>query len=344
MNMNKKSSYRNFDPNDLSRIPGNLYGLPHGLEDASVVILPVPWEVTVSYKQGTAEGPSMVLQASHQVDLYDLEFPDAWKKGLYMDEISQIWKAKSKKLRKKAAEYIAFLEKGSDSRSNRKMHEIKVQINKECNALNKWVFKRSSELLSKGKIVGTLGGDHSTCLGLIQAMAARYKSFSILQIDAHADLRQAYEGFTFSHASIMYNALKLPQLKKLVQVGVRDLCEAEARYMAKNSRVICHYDREIKKRQYSGESWDSVCDEIVKGLSEQVYISFDVDGLKPDLCPHTGTPVPGGLDFEEAVFLMKKVKTKGKKIIGFDISETGNSEWDGNVTARILWRLAHLLI
>ena len=342
--MNKKNSYKNFDPNDLSRIQGNLYGLPHSLEDASVVILPVPWEVTVSYNHGTAEGPSKVLRASQQVDLYDLEFPDAWKEGLYMDEISPLWKAKSQKLRKKAAEYIAFLENGSNSRSNRKMHEIKVQINKECNALNKWVFKRSSELLSKGKIVGTLGGDHSTCLGLIQAMAARYKSFSILQIDAHADLRQAYEGFTFSHASIMYNALKLPQLKKLVQIGVRDLCEAEAGYIAKNSRITCHYDREIKKRQYSGESWDSICEEIVKGLSDQVYISFDVDGLKPDLCPHTGTPVPGGLDFEEAVFLLKKVKTKGKKIIGFDISETGNSEWDGNVAARILWRLAHLLI
>ena len=196
-------------------------------------------------------------------------------------------------------------------------------------------------------MVALLGGDHSTPLGLMQALATKYDNFGILQIDAHADLRDAYEGFEFSHASIMFNALKIPQISKLVQVGIRDYCEAEANLIKNsNGRVVTFFDQAIKEKQYEGASWANVCDEIIKQLPDNVYISFDIDGLDPKLCPHTGTPVAGGFEFAEIVFLIKRVVASGKKIISFDLVEVAcgdveNEEWDANVGARMLFKLCN---
>jgi agmatinase len=187
--------------------------------------------------------------------------------------------------------------------------------------------------IKAGKIVGVIGGDHSTPFGLIQAVNDRGE-FSILQIDAHADLRMAYEGFTWSHASIMRNVIEqLPQATRLVQVGVRDYCEEEYDYTFQMRRVVTYFDNESGDRP-----WDAQCDEIVECLPPRVYVSFDVDGLEPSLCPHTGTPVPGGLTFNNTLKLLDKLSRK-RKIIGFDVCETGNDPWDANVAARILYKL-----
>jgi agmatinase len=181
----------------------------------------------------------------------------------------------------------------------------------------------------------------------MQALAKQYPDYSILHIDAHADLRVAYEGFTFSHASIMDNALKIPQISRLVQVGIRDLSPAEAERIAQsNGRVHTFYDWSLKERQFTGQSWHQTCDEILASLSDRVYVSFDIDGLNPTLCPHTGTPVPGGLLFEEATYLLKRLARSGKRIVGFDLCEVapGEDDWDGNVGARILYRLVSAII
>jgi agmatinase len=214
--------------------------------------------------------------------------------------------------------------------------------------MNEWVYTKSKDLLAKGKKVGLLGGDHSTALGYIKALSETYESFGILQLDAHCDLRKSYEGLTFSHGSIMYNTLdSVQQISKLVQVGIRDYCEAEWDYICNsNFKVITYFERELKERMFEGQTWQVIADEIVSHLPDHIYISYDVDGLDPKLCPHTGTPVPGGLDMEQLNFIFKKIILSGKKIIGFDLSETGISPdgWDENVGARILFKLSNLIL
>jgi agmatinase len=205
------------------------------------------------------------------------------------------------------------------------------------------VKAQTSAFLDKGKIVATIGGDHSTPLGLIQSLADRHGEFGILQIDAHMDLRNSYEGFRYSHASIMYNALKLPQVTKLVQVGIRDYCAEEEQVVADmNGRVIVHFDEDLHREKWAGSSWMDMANKFVADLPEKVYVSFDMDGLDPSLCPNTGTPVAGGLSFAEAMYLLEEVVRTGRQLIGFDVSEAGNHPWDANVAARVILKLCAL--
>jgi agmatinase len=335
-----------FDPNGMGDANGNIYGLPFDTDDARLVILPVPWEVTVSYQAGTALAPAAILDASLQVDLYDPFVTDAWKLGIAMKDIDLDIHAKSNIFRQKAEYYLRQLELGTEAEEPGALPALRSEINLECNMLNQWVRKQSLELLNKNKIVALLGGDHSTPFGLMQALAEKYPSFGILHIDAHADLREAYEGFEFSHASIMNNAIKLKQIKQLVQVAIRDYCEAEKRLIQSEQRITTFFDREIKHQQFEGKSWSSICDDIIETLPEKVYLSFDIDGLDPKLCPNTGTPVPGGLEFEQALFLIEKLVISGRTIIGFDLNEVApnSNEWDANVAARLLYRLANMCL
>ena len=214
--------------------------------------------------------------------------------------------------------------------------------------MNDWVYDQTKQLLENGKLVGLIGGDHSTPLGYLKATAEHHGDFGILQIDAHCDLRTAYEDFKYSHASIMYNALaEIPQLTKLVQVGIRDYSEDENQFIIDNpERVTTFFDKDIKERQYEGETWKTLVDEIVQRLPPKVYVSFDIDGLDPKLCPNTGTPVAGGFEADQINYLFKKVIESGRKLLGFDLNEVGVGEGglDANIAARILFRLCNLLV
>ena len=222
------------------------------------------------------------------------------------------------------------------------------EINEGSQMLNGWVYQQTKELLNAGKLVGLLGGDHSTPLGFWKAIGETHGEFGILQIDAHCDLRISYEDFTYSHASITYNGIKeIPELIKVVQLGVRDFSKAEMDFVSNsNDRINTYYYYQLKERQYEGESWKSICDEIISKLPQQVYISFDIDGLDPKLCPNTGTPVQGGLEADQVNYLFSRLKKSGRKIIGFDLVEVGvdELEWDANVGARELWKLCNLLV
>ncbi len=331
---------KNVDPNGPG-IKGNLFGLPFTPEEASIVVVPVPWEVTVSYKEGTASGPQAILDASSQIDLFHREITDIWKLGVAMLPIQNKLYDENKVLRDLAASHIQALENRTNTEANR---IIVDKINESCENLNIYVKTTCARLLREGKLVGILGGDHSTPLGFLRALSDKYDRFGILQIDAHADLRKAYEGFQYSHGSIMYNALKLPAVGKIVQVGIRDFCEEEMEMMQRaGARVKTFFDSDINEASYHGKSWAIQCDEIIKELPELVYISFDIDGLNPKLCPHTGTPVPGGFELEQITFLIKQLVKSGKKIIGFDLCEVAPSadEWDANVGARTLWELCN---
>lgn len=338
----------NYDPNSVGNPNNNIFGLPSTEDNSLLVILPVPWEVTVSYAAGTARAPEAILKASLQVDLFDPEMPDAWKQGFYMRPVDKKILMKSDYLRKEAELYIDYISKGEEVLANQFMCKTLKDVNEGSLFLNNWVYEQTKALLEKGKLVAVLGGDHSTPLGFFKAMAEKHGDFGILQIDAHCDLRDAYEGFNYSHASIMYNALKeINELNRLVQIGIRDYSADEWNYIKNsNYRVVTYFDKEIKNRMYEGQSWKLIAEEIVSKLPEKIYISFDVDGLDPKLCPHTGTPVQGGFETEQVYYLFSKILQSGKKIIGFDLNETGVSEsdWDANVSARILFKLCNLLV
>jgi agmatinase len=218
---------------------------------------------------------------------------------------------------------------------------------KEMNAkgakINAQLKSVASPLVEKNKIVGVIGGEHSAPLGLMQALAEK-ESYGILHIDAHHDLREAYEGYQFSHASIMYNALQSAKnITRLVSVGIRDFSEDEAQ-TAKDRRISTYYWGAVNRQLLSGRSWHDVVKDILQDLPDRVYVSFDIDGLSPEFCPSTGTPVPGGLSFDQASYLLEELGRSQKKIVGFDLCEVApqaqtDDEWDANVGARILYKL-----
>jgi len=341
--------FANYDPNSVGNPNNNIFGLPTNELDARLVILPVPWEVTVSYGAGTARGADAILKASLQVDLFDTEFPETWKQGYFIKPVDKKILMKSDYLRKEAELYIDYISKGDEVSANQFMTKTLKEVNEGSIFLNNWVYEQTKALLNNDKLVCVLGGDHSTPIGFMKAIGEKYGDFGILQIDAHCDLRKAYEGFNYSHASIMYNVLnEIPQMKKLVQAGIRDFGSDEWEYVENsNSRVEVYLDKQIRNRQYEGDTWKNIAEEIVSKLPQHVYISFDIDGLDRKLCPFTGTPVPGGFELEQVFYLFSKVLKSGKKIIGFDLNEVGiggDTDWDANVGARVLYKLCNLLV
>lgn len=346
--MSKEFKIKNFDQNGVGQLNDGLFGLPFDMEESEVVLVPVPWEVTVSYGGGTADGPAAIADASYQVDLYDPVVKDAWKMGIWLDEANPLIREKSDVLRQRVEGYINMMANGEDPEKNRTMQTIAQQVQEGCFWMNIEVKRQVNFFFDKNKIVGLIGGDHSTPLGMMQAVSEKFGKFAILQIDAHADLRNAYEGFEYSHASIMYNALKIMNVEKLVQVGIRDICQEEVDFINNSEgRVRTFYDRDIKHAMYGGDSWDKICDRIVIELPQQIYLSFDIDGLDPKLCPNTGTPVAGGFEAEQVLYLIEKIVKSGKKIVAFDLNEVSpgkdGSEWDANVAARLLYRICNLV-
>lgn len=336
MNESKASKIKNYNPSGVGINNGQLFGFPFSFEDAEVIALPVPWEVTTSFGSGTSKGPARLIEISPQLDTYHPDYPTAWHKGIYNLAIAEEIEQLNNKFKIKAQELILLQEKGV------KQSELQAQIdkvNEACEYLRKWVFEQAQKVLNREKKLLLIGGDHSTPLGYLQALAQHHADFGILQIDAHADLRKAYEGFTYSHASIMYNAMQIGNISKLVQVGIRDICQEEVDLINNDDRIHCVYDWDIKRQQFDGKTTKAILEDIINYLPQKVYVSFDVDGLDPALCPNTGTPVPGGLSFNEAIEIIRLVKVSGREIIGADINEVGNDEWDANVAARIVYQL-----
>jgi agmatinase len=343
--MKKEDIIKQFNPNDLGKEDSGIFGLPFTPENADIVLIPVPWEATVSYGSGTAFGPDAIFEASLQMDLNHYDYPNLWKRGIAMDEFPEEILMLGAHVREKAEKVIRSLEKGKDPAKSKKMRENYEMVNDACEALNDWVEDRVKYWRKKKKIVGLVGGDHSTPLGYLRHLATEHKEFGVLVLDAHLDLRKAFEGFTYSHASIFRNAMELPQITKLVQAGIRDFCLEETEFVeSQKGRISVHYDRHLQRESMSGKSWKKLFEGIIAELPEKVYVSIDIDGLDPKLCPNTGTPVPGGFQFEQACFLLDLLGKSGKKIIGFDLCEVspGEDDWDGNVGARMLYQLCGL--
>lgn len=313
-----------FDPDGPADPGSGVFGLCTPAEEAALVLLAAPWEATVSYRGGTARGPEAILAASHQVELFDLEVGTPYEHGI-------AWVRPKPELASFHREALSARKRGDTEAVNRLCHQM-VEIISE--AVDEW--------MGQGRIVGLVGGDHSTALGAMEAAARRNPGLGVLQIDAHADLREAYQGYTNSHASVMYNVLKRAEgVARLVQVGVRDLGEQEYDRIHSDPRIVCSFDRDLHRL-----SWE----EVLAPLPNSVWVSCDVDGLEPSLCPNTGTPVPGGLRWDQVSSLLNALVASGRRIVGFDLCEVSpapgleqerlGESWDAAVGARLLYRLA----
>jgi len=302
-------------------------------EHAGLILIPAPFDATTSFRSGCAEASQSILKVSNQVDLYHPLFPEAWKKGItLLQESSQIhsWNKEAHKAVEMA-------------RANYDEIHIK-QVNTIGFELNTWLSQETNKYLNRGKKVAVIGGDHSTPFGAIKEFLGKYPHMGFLHIDAHLDLRPSYEGFEWSHASIMYNVVTKLKPACMVQVGIRDFCDEELQLAKQHPEIHTFFDRDLFAKKSSGVTWQIIVNDILALLPADVYISFDIDGLDPSLCPSTGTPVPGGLSFQEAVYLLNQLILSGRKIIGFDLNEVGAGTWDGIVASRLLYELCILTL
>lgn len=350
---------RDFDPNAAAEPGAGIFGLPHSRDEAKIVLLPVPFDATTSYGGGAAAGPAAILAASMQVDLLDHHFGLVYQHGIHLADAPEPISDASRTARDLAAPII---ERGrplpEDAAALRQIEEAGDDVNAHTHD----EFLR---ILRAGKIPGLVGGDHSTPYGAIRAGAEHLahlakhgdadaaQGLGILHIDAHFDLRLAFEGFRWSHASIMRNVMHdVKGVTRLVPVGIRDYCPEELDYARQSGgRIRPHFDADIHAALDDGTPFSRICDAILADLPPCIHISFDIDGLDPALCPGTGTPVPGGLSFNRAAALLAAVRRAGKRVIGFDLVEVSPapsvdpdapSEWDANVGARLLYKLCGL--
>lgn len=333
-----------FDPDGPGGGEG-LFGVPCPVDDALVRVIPVPWEATASYGRGARCGPAAVLAASMQVDLDDVDFGAAWKAGIALVDDGAEIAALDAQAEAPALDNIAA--GGGDAAAIALVDALSERV-------NAIVYAAAKRALQDGAIPAVLGGDHSAPYGLIRAVAERYPGVGILHVDAHADLRDAFLGFRWSHASIHHNSLLLPGVGRLVGVGYRDIGGAErARIDAEPERIRAHFDHRLSAALMAGAAWADLAASIVADLPPDVYISFDIDGLCPTLCPNTGTPVPGGLSFPMMQLLLREVGAR-RNVVGFDLCEvspgpggiappsrrrSSAAEWDANVGARVLYKL-----
>jgi agmatinase len=339
-----------FDPNAAATPDSGIFGLSHNASEARVILLQAPFDATTSYRRGAAHGPEAILRASRQVDLHDFETGDPYLSGIHLCHAPPLMAEWNEQARAAADPVIAAA--GDLSESPELQHQLSL-VNEAGERVTRTIEGLAGEYLSGAhrgayphRIVGLIGGDHSVSLGTIAAHARRFPGMGILHLDAHADLRRAYEGFVHSHASIMDNVMeRVAGVARLVQVGIRDACDEEVeRARSSHGRIVMHTEAALRHALFGGEPWTQICDRIVAGLPQQVYVSFDIDGLDPALCPHTGTPVPGGLSFAEATALLHAVVRSGRLLCGFDLTEVApgpdpDDEWDGNVGARVLYKL-----
>lgn len=345
------SSAHDFDPDAPADASGGLFGLSHGPGEARVRVLGVPFDATTSYRRGAARGPEAILRASHQVDLLDLQqqgWPGGdgrpWQAGIHLELDAEVaaWNDEV------APAAAAIHEVGGRVGDDPALQAAIDRIDELGTRLNERVRRWTAEQLSAGRVPVVLGGDHSVPFGAIQAAAAHRPGLGLLHVDAHADLRPAYEGFRWSHASILHNLLEgCPELGEVLSVGLRDLGEVEVRRIESEPRVQAVLGHDWGQARCRGENLASRVARELECLPREVWVTFDIDGLEPSWCPGTGTPVPGGLTWDEALLWLGALVESGRRIVGLDLCEVSpgagepaeEDSWDAIVGARLLYKL-----
>ncbi|MBC7395857.1 MAG: arginase family protein, partial [Bdellovibrionales bacterium] len=309
-----------YDPSAAADPNAGIFGLPYSYEEAKLIYLSVPWEATTSYGGGTVFGPQAIINASPQMDIYDLDVQDPYRCGLHALPVSSEI-MKDNEHAKGLAQSIK--DAHGETKGNPFLQKSLQEVNALSKKLNRYVFQEVSRILDDGKIAVLIGGDHSVPFGAFQAAAKKFGTFGILHFDAHSDTRHSYMGFEHSHASIMHNAATfIPEITQITQVGIRDFCDDEIQFtQSQGTRFKIFFDQHISDLKLRGKSFLEITESILQSLPDKVWVSFDIDGLDPRYCPHTGTPVPGGLEYAEAIFILKLLARSGRTIIGFDLNE-----------------------
>lgn len=271
------------------------------LHSSKIAVLQAPYEHTVSYGGGTKRGPAAIIKASHYVEFYDEELD----RELCNDT---------------GIATLPALELGK--KSDKKALDL--------------IHSSVEELLALGKFVVTLGGEHTISQAPIRAHLAKYPGLSVLQFDAHSDLRQSYQGSIYSHASVMARVCEFLDPKRLIQVGIRAQCIEESQFIRHNG-ITTLYAHEIRnsRRQYD---W---MDLVLEKLTDHVYVTFDVDGFDPSIMPSTGTPEPNGLYWAETMALLRRIGEQ-KKIVGCDVVELApvkNVTYPDLTAAKLVYKL-----
>jgi agmatinase len=249
-------------------------------EQSRVLVLPISYEGTVSYGTGTAKGAAAIIDASRNMELYDEETDtEPFKIGVHT--LSEAYSLETPE------------------------------------AMMNALYERAKELVASNKFLVSLGGEHSISAPLIRAHAEKFHNLSILQIDAHADLREEYDGTPFSHASIMARTVKDLRIPA-VQVGIRSISAEEALLLDELPHTKIFWAKDIVGRT----DW---IENAINLLGENVYLTIDIDGLDPSLVPNTGTPEPGGLGWYETLLLIRKLAEK-KRVVGMDLVEYSHVE------------------
>ncbi len=329
--------------NLTGRTNTNIFGLDSSFDFSEVILIPANWDATSSNKKGSSNSPSKILKASPQCDLFNPDFIGFPNNGIHLLPENQSMITLNRETSKSADLVIKELETKGTLEENNLAKEALVDVNKASEIFNQHIYDQSEMCIKENKLIGLIGGDHSCSHGLINALIDYIDSFSILQIDAHMDLRKKYQGFDYSHASIMYNMLENQDIKRLIQLGVREYCEEEYTTMKESKgRIKTYFDQDIKDNLFKGKTWDSICKKIINNCGEKIYLSIDMDGLTPIYSQHTGTPVIGGISTDHIYYLINQIVKAKKVIIGFDIVETNGDHESFDIIAatQLLYKIA----
>ncbi|MCC6405668.1 MAG: arginase family protein, partial [Planctomycetes bacterium] len=282
--------------------------------------------------------------ASKQVDLFDLATGRPYEAGIAMLDADPRVLKHNREASKLADRVIAA---GGVVAGKRELEKALARVNELGSDVNELVYRASKRVLESGKLLALVGGDHSTPFGAIRAALELHPKLGVLHFDAHADLRVAYEGFEWSHASIMENVTRRLPLARLVQVGIRDFCEDEYELIrASKGRIVTLFDRDWQNAKLEGRDLKKRVRAHLAKLPRDVYVSFDIDAFDPTLCPSTGTPVPGGLSWGDAMFWLDELVRAKKRVVALDLNEVNpgpaaddEDSWDAMVGARLLYRM-----
>lgn len=338
-----------FDPNGLVPDNGNYFGFPVEADDAALVLISAPWDTTVSTRAGSSYAPDAIIEASRFVDFYEPMAPDSWRKGIATLPIDYSIQDLSHRLRSDADKVIQMSHSDADYILTNMMHERRLRrVNEASKQINDKIYSQAKKWLERGKIVGLVGGDHSTSYGNIRAVGEHYAEFGVLHIDAQCNLKEQLYGFNYSHGSVMHNVLSdVESIRRLVSVGVREFSPREWQRSENDERIRLFTGQYIWSSHFEGVNWSTICDEIISELPTNVYVSLDIDGLTIECSPHTGSTISGGLRFPEVVYLLGKIVASGRTIVGFDLTEVVpdvDDKTDAMIAARLLFKMCSMAL
>lgn len=340
---------KEFDPNTITPDNGCYFGISLNPEDATLVLLSAPWDTTSSIRFGSSYAPDAIIEASRYIDFYEPLAPNSWQKGIATVPIDYSIQDLSHRLHSDAERVIKLHDELGMSVIDNLMYERRLRrVNEGSVEINDNIFKQASHWLDKGKIVGLIGGDQSVTYGMVRAFGYKYDKLGVLHIDSRCDMREAYQGFDFSHASAMYNILRdVPQIEKFVSVGVQEFSPIEWERATSDSRVRMFTAYNMWREQFEGATWSKIVNDIIEELPEDVYIALDIDGLTNECTPNNGHITAGGISFHQYVYLMERIIASGRRIVGFDITEVTpdiKDKDDMRIVARLLFKMCSIAL